>query len=84
MEFIVIAGIGIVLLIVKAFYDSRQTEKRILNQIKTSWGQYPGTKLTPERLEAIRTYYDGTKRADKDVDDITSVSYTHLTLPTKF
>lgn len=71
MEFIVIAGIGIVLLIVKAFYDSRQTEKRILNQIKTSWGQYPGTKLTPERLEAIRTYYDGTKRADKDVDDIT-------------
>ena len=71
MEYIIAAGVVIILLIVKAFYDSNQTQKIILMQIRNRWGQYPETELTPERIEAIRTYYNTTKRGDQDVDDIT-------------
>ena len=71
MEYIIAAGVVIILLIVKAFYDSNQTQKIILMQIRNRWGQYPETELTPERIEAIRTYYNTTKRGNQDVDDIT-------------
>ncbi|HAU86245.1 MAG TPA: hypothetical protein DCW90_12350 [Lachnospiraceae bacterium] len=71
MEYIIAAGVVIVLLIVKVFYDSNQTKKIILKQIRDRWGQYPETELTPERIEAIRTYYNITKRGDQGVDDIT-------------
>lgn len=71
MEIVAAIGIVLVLLIIKVFYDSRQTEKRILDQIKSRWGQYPETELTPERIQAIRAYYDARKDSGKDVDDIT-------------
>lgn len=71
MEYIIAAGVVIILLIVKAFYDSNQTQKIMLMQIRNRWGQYPETELTPERIEAIRTYYNTTKRGNQDVDDIT-------------
>ena len=71
MEYITAAGIVIILLIIKTFYDSRQTKAFILKQIRARWGQYPKTELTPERLEAIRTYYNATSRGSQDIDDIT-------------
>lgn len=71
MEYIIAAGVIIVLLIVKAFYDSRQTQKYILMQIKDKWGKYPETEITPEKIQALKTYYDATKRDNQDIDDIT-------------
>lgn len=71
MEYITAAGIVIILLIIKTFYDSRQTKAFILKQIRDRWGQYPKMELTPERLEAIRTYYNATSRGSQDIDDIT-------------
>lgn len=71
MEYIIAAGVIIVFLIGKAFYDSAQTKKYVLMQIRNHWGQYPETELTPERIQAIETYYNAVKHPYKDVDDIT-------------
>lgn len=71
MEILIAIGIGILLLLIKALYDSSQTEKRILNQIKACWGKCPEIELTPERIRAVRTFYDTMKQNGQDVDDIT-------------
>ncbi len=71
MEYIIAVGIVMVLILIKIAHDSKQTKEFVLKQIRDRWGQFPDTELTPERLEAIRTYYNTTRSGSQDVDDIT-------------
>ncbi|SET39571.1 MutS-related protein [[Clostridium] polysaccharolyticum] len=71
MEVVIAIAVVLLFLVIKGVYDSRQTKKIIMMQIKDAWGQYPEAELTPERIDAIRTYYNATMRPGQDVDDIT-------------
>lgn len=71
MEYVIAVLVILLILLIKVMYDSKQTREQILYLIKKRWGAVPDRKLTPEQMEAIRAYYNETKRDGMDVDDIT-------------
>lgn len=71
MEYIIAIFVILAFLAANVYYNNKRTKERIAGEIKKNWGAYPDVDLTPERMEAIRAYYDLTKRENLDVDDTT-------------
>jgi len=71
MEYVIAVLVILLLILFKVLHDNKQTKNNVLYFINKRWGAIPDRELTEEQMKAIRCYYEETKRADLDVDDIT-------------
>ncbi|BCN31302.1 MutS-related protein [Anaeromicropila herbilytica] len=70
MEYLIIIGIGLLLLFIKNIYDEKASKERALIKLKKEWGQVPDEEYTSEKFEALKWFYN-TKKDQYDIDDIT-------------
>lgn len=71
MEYFVFGAVVVLFLIGKGMYDKKKYKARIRRMLAEEFGTVSEEEYTSEKLEAIKSYYNATKRENYDVDDIT-------------
>lgn len=69
--YIGIAGIVLILLIIKVRFDKRNFENQLNQQLEYNWGKSPTQEYSFEKFASISNYYESKKDSSLDVDDIT-------------
>ncbi len=71
MEYLVIGVVVLTFLVGKGLYDKQKYKREVRNLLLESFGTVSDEEYTSEKLKAIKSYYEATKRDAYDVDDIT-------------
>ncbi len=72
MEWIIIGGVILVILIAYTIYNRKSMNRKIRIKLEKLWGEVPSFAYTEEKRKALKFYYEKkVKKPETDVDDIT-------------
>lgn len=71
MEYVVLAGILLALLIAKGCYDSVNYKKKVRRQLRNQFGTVSEESYSEEKLLSLKSYFEAVRRPAYDIDDIT-------------
>lgn len=71
MEYLVFFGVVVIVLFAKGLYDKITYDKKELEKIKAKFGTVSQESYTPEKFQSLKAFYEETRRASLDVDEIT-------------
>lgn len=71
MELAIIVVVIITAFFIKAIYDKKKYNEKIIEQLKKQWGQVPEQEYTDTEYKSLTKYYQSVKDTEHDIDDIT-------------
>ncbi len=72
MEIVISITVAVILfLLVKSFYDNKNSKARTLTKLKKQWGNVPQQEYSSDKFESISDYYRKNIDKENDIDDIT-------------